>query len=153
MVIDRILPNLLVGSCPECIGDVDCLKRDFGVTAVLSVQTDEDLSYWGINWEKTKDSYDRLDVEARRVPVRDFDPDDLCRMLPKCVGVLDKLLGEGHTVYLHCNGGVNRSPTIAIAYLCWIKGWALEEATAHVMQHHPCQPYLEAIRRAAVTNK
>jgi protein-tyrosine phosphatase len=49
----------------------------------------------------------------------------------------------------HCNAGVNRSPTVAIAYLCWIKGWTLQAATRHVEEHHPCDPYVEAIERAA----
>jgi hypothetical protein len=145
---DRIRPNLLVGSCPQHAEDMDRLKREFGVTAVLSVQTDDDLDSWGIYWDKMQACYQQLGLEARRVPVRDLDPDDLRRMLPKCVGVLDELLREGHTVFLHCNAGANRSPTIAIAYLSWIKGWTLEEATDHVIQHHPCDPYIEAIQRA-----
>jgi atypical dual specificity phosphatase len=145
---DRILPNLFVGSCPTTVEDIARLKRDFGVTAVLSVQTDEDLDYWGIGWDRMQACYEQLGMEIRRVPVRDFDPDDLRGMLPECVGVLDELLRGGHTVFLHCNAGVNRSPTIAIACLCWIEGWTLEKASAHVIEQHPCDPYLEAISLA-----
>ena len=148
MDIDRILPNLFIGSCPEHLGDIDGLKPDFGVTAVLSVQTDDELNYWGIRWEELQNRYQQSGVEFRRMPVRDFDVDDLRRMLPKCVAVLDELLRAGHTVFLHCNAGVNRSPTIAIAFLYWIEGWALEEATTHVMRHHASAPFTEAIRLA-----
>jgi protein-tyrosine phosphatase len=145
MTPDQILPNLFVGSCPQDVEDIDRLKRDFSITAVLSLQTDHDLLSWRIRWDKMRASYKRMGIEIRRVPVRDFDPDELRRLLPECVRVLDELLQAGHTVYLHCNAAVNRSPTVAIAYLHWIKGMTLEEATDHVMQRHSCEPYVEAI--------
>lgn len=148
MRIDCILPNLFVGSCPKGSEDIDRLRREFGVTAVLSVQTNDDLRCWGICWEKMQARYERSGIVVRRVPVRDFDSDDLCRMLSKCVGVLDELLREGYSVFLHCNVGVNRSPTVAVGYLCWVKGWAVEKAAGHVRRHHLCDPYVAAIRRA-----
>jgi hypothetical protein len=58
MQIDRIRPNLLVGSCPEYVGDIDRLKRDFGVSAVLSLQTDFDLASWRIRWAKMQAHYE-----------------------------------------------------------------------------------------------
>jgi hypothetical protein len=149
MNVDRILPNLFVGSCPTTAEDIDRLKRDFAVTAVLTVQTEEDFDYGGIHWDDLKACYDQAAIEVRRLPVRDFDPDDLRRTLPNCVTALDELLSRGHTVFLHCNAGMNRSPTIAITYLCWIEGWTLEAATEHVMESHLCSPYLETIRLAS----
>jgi protein-tyrosine phosphatase len=148
MELDQILPSLFVGSCPGDAEDIDRLKRDLGITAVLSLQTDFDLAYWRIHRDKMRAAYKRAGMEIRRVQVRDFDPDELRRLLPECVRVLGELLQAGHTVYLHCNAALNRSPTVAIAYLCWIKGMTLEEATDYVVQHHPCDPYVEAIRLA-----
>jgi len=98
------------------------MKRDFGVTAVLNVQTDEDLAYWGVDLRELQSSFREAGIDIRRVPVRDFDPDDLRRKLPECVQLLAELLDLGHVVYLHCNMAVNRSPTIAIAYLHWVQG-------------------------------
>ena len=77
--------------------------------------------------------------------MRDFDPDDLRRQLPKCVEVLDELLRQGHTVYVHCNMGINRSPSIVIAYLHWVQGWDLEKAADNVMECRSCDPYVDAI--------
>ena len=145
----RVLSNLLVGSYPSGPEDIDRLKRDFGVTAVLSVQTDDDMASWGVNWYRLEPYYREAGIEARRVPVRDFDPDDLRRKLPKCVEVLDELLRLGHSVYVHCNMGVNRSPSIVIAYLHWVQGWELEKATAHVLKCRSCDPYLDVIRLAS----
>ncbi len=144
----QILPNLFVGTFPKSPDDIDRLKREFGITAVLNVQTDEDLAYWGVNWQELKSSYREAGIDVRRVPVQDFDPDDLRRKLPACVARLDELLDLGHTVYLHCNMAVNRSPSIAIAYLHWMQGWSLEKATDHVMRRRSCDPYLDAIRLA-----
>ena len=104
--------------------------------------------YWGIDWCTLETHYCKLKIEVRRLPVRDFDPDDLRRYLPECVKVLDALLKQGHNVYVHCSMGVNRSPSIVIDYLTWIKGLSLGEAYDHVTQIRSCDPYVEAIRLA-----
>jgi protein-tyrosine phosphatase len=129
--------------------DIDRLQQEFGIAAVLSAQTEDDFAYWGIGWRRLESHYRRTGVEYRRVPVRDFDPEDLRRKLPRCVEVLDELLRQGHTVFVHCTGGVNRSPSIAIAYLHWVQGWSLERAADHVRKCRSCEPYLEAIRLAS----
>jgi protein-tyrosine phosphatase len=153
MDVSAILPNLFVGSYPRSTEDIDRLKRDFGVTAVLNVQTKEDMAYWGVNWYRLEPYYQEAGIAVQRVPVRDFDPDDLRRQLPKCVEALDELLTQGHTVYVHCNMGVNRSPSIAIAYLHWVVGWDLEKAADHVMKCRSCDPYLDAIGLAGEDRK
>ena len=148
MDVSQILPNLFVGSYPKSPEDIDSLRCNFGITAVLNVQTDEDMAHKGIHWDDLEPHYREADVEVRRVPVRDFDPDDLRRQLPECVEVLDELLRKGHTVYVHCNMGVNRSPSIVVAYLHWIQGRSFEKAADHVMKCRSCDPYLDAIELA-----
>jgi atypical dual specificity phosphatase len=148
MDYSKILPRLYCGSCPESTGDIDALRSEIGVTAVLSLQTEEDLNYWEINWNRLAAHYQKLGIDIRRVPVQDFSPDDLRRKLPRCVDVLNELLHSGRTVYVHCNAGVNRSPSVVIAYLHWIEGWALEQALVHVRACRDCDPYMEAIQLA-----
>jgi protein-tyrosine phosphatase len=143
----RILPRLLVGSCPIDAEDVARLG-ELGVTAVINVQTDEDFSYWSIQWDVLEAGYVENRIEIHRIPVRDFDHDALRRGLPKCVCALDELMRSGHTVYVHCSAGINRSPSTVIAYLYWIEGQDLDEAAAHVMQCRCCDPYLDAIKLA-----
>ncbi len=145
MDVSRILPNLFVGSFPQGPEDVDRLRRDFGITGVLNVQTNDDMANWGLDWRRLEPYYRRLGIEVRRVPVRDFDADDLRRQLPKCADAIDELLRADRIVYVHCNMGVNRSPSIVIAYLHWIEGWDLQRAADHVMRCRPCDPYLDAI--------
>ena len=145
----EILPNLFVGSCPRTAEDIDRLRWEAGITAVLCLQTDEDFSYWDISRHWLAAEYHRAGIEFRRAPIQDFNPEELRRMLAECVQALDDLLREGHTVYLHCNVGVNRSPSVAIAYLHWIDGRALDEAVEHVTRCRACDPYVEAIRLAS----
>jgi len=148
MDFDPILPNILVGSCPASPADIGQLQNHLGVTAVLNVQTHTDMAHWGIDWADMAAAYEKADIECRRVPVLDGQPDDLCRRLPDCVKVLDELLQAGHTVYVHCSAGMNRSPSAVVAYLHWTGGMTLDEALDFVMQRRSCDPYLDAIRQA-----
>jgi protein-tyrosine phosphatase len=148
MNFDEILPNLFVGPCPRDRIDIEHLKSDCGITAVLNLQTDEDFAHWRIDWDAMESAYQELGMELCRMPVEDFNADDLCRKLPACVKALDELLRAGHTAYVHCSGGVNRSPSTVVAYLHWVQGMGLEEAVRYVKQRHPCDPYVEAIRFA-----
>jgi len=152
MNTSEILPNLFVGSYPQSPEDIDRLCRA-GITAVLNAQTDGDMAYCGVNWARLESFYRKNGIEVRRVPVTDFDKDDLRRQLPKCVEVLDDLLCQGRTAYVHCNMGINRSPSIVIAYLHWILGWDLEKAANHVMERRSCDPYLDAIKLAGEDRK
>ncbi len=146
--LDPILPDVYVGSCPLSADDVDRLRRDFGVTAVLNLQTEDDFDFWGIDWPRLAAHYRESGIEVRRVPVRDFDVDDLRRKLPDAVEALDELLRAGHTVYVHCSAGINRSPSTVVAYLYWIEGRSLDDALAHVLGCRSCDPYVDAIRLA-----
>ena len=148
MDFDQVLDHVFVGSYPESVGDVDRLKQELGVTAVLNLQTDEDAHRYCVDLSWLAAHYHRAGIELRRVPVRDFDPEDLQDKLVECVGVLDQLLRAGHTVYVHCTAGAGRSPNVVIAYLHWVKQWDLDEAVDHVSNCRGCLPNREAIRAA-----
>ena len=145
----QILSNLFVGSCPKSPEDIDQLRREAGISAVVNVQTEGDLDYWEINWTQLETHYRNAGVEVRRVPVQDFSPHALQKHLPECVEAVDGLLKDGHVVYVHCNVGVNRSPSICIAYLHWIEGRVLDDAVDHVTRCRACGPYIEAIKLAS----
>jgi hypothetical protein len=144
MDLDEILPELFVGACPQDVDGIGQLKQQ-GITAVLSLQTEEDLQLHGIDWPQLQADYRVAGVEVRRVAVRDFDEDDLRSKLPDCTRVLDELLADRHVVYVHCSAGVNRSPSVVICYLHWYLGWCLKEAERYVRKYHPCSPASEVI--------
>ena len=140
----RILKNLFVGSCPILHEDIRKLKEE-DVTAVLNLQTDSDLAYWDIDWKDLKKVYDKSQILAIRYPIRDFDMAHLRERLEGGVDLLDKMLND-HTVYLHCSAGINRSPTIAIAFIMRDMDMGMEDAVSHFSDRHYCEPYVEALK-------
>ena len=145
----KILPSLFLGSHPQAIDDIDRLRLKAGITAVISLQTDDDMHAVDLTWEPLEAHYKASGIELCRVPVRDFDPIDLQAKLPACVRALDRLFASGHTVYLHCTAGTGRSPAVATAYLHWCLGWDLDQGVAYVKQRRECVPNAEAIRQAS----
>ena len=144
----KVLPQLFLGSRPEIPTDIDRLRLESGITAVLNLQTDDDMRAVNLVWEPLERCYRASHIRLCRVPVRDFDPVDLREKLPECVCALKNLLLDNHTVYLHCTLGATRSPTVAAAYLHWCQRWNLEQAVAHVKEHWQCTPNVEAIQFA-----
>lgn len=143
----QVLSRLFVGSHPQTIDDVERLRRESAITAVLNLQTDDDMCSVNLTWEPLEAHYGASGIELRRVPVKE-EPIEIREKLPNCVRQLDQLLAAGHTVYLHCTAGVGRSPTVAVAYLHWCLGWGFDVAVAYVKQLRQCSPHLEAIQLA-----
>ncbi len=141
----QILSNLCIGPHPQAIEDIEMLRQGSRVTAVLNLQTDEDMRARKIPWESLGAHYRTCGIELCRVPVQD-EVAALQQRLPDCVRALDQLLRARHSVYLHCTFGVGRSPTVAIAYLHWYLGWGLDAAATYVKQLRPCTPSLEIIQ-------
>ncbi|MEK6239581.1 MAG: dual specificity protein phosphatase family protein, partial [Planctomycetales bacterium] len=144
---DPILDRLRIGSCPQYSDHVDALSQE-GITAVFNAQTVEDFSYMDVDWDALSAYYLQRDIIVKRIAVRDFHDDDLQDKLPACVDAVAELLGQNHFLYVHCNVGLNRAPTVAIAYLHWKLGWDLEQAERFVGEKRKCAPRMEVIRRA-----
>ena len=51
----------------------------------------------------------------------------------------------GDRVYLHCNAGMNRAPTVAIAYLHVHHAMSLGAARDSVKQRRHCVPYMRVL--------
>ena len=143
---DQILPNLYVGTYPEILEDIQELKDRCGVTAVLSLQSDEDLRDRGIDWPAMEQSYKKLGLEVQRVPLRDFDHEDQRQHLPEAVSALAGLLASGHIGYLHCNAGTGRSPLVAMAYLHWYGKLSFKQAIRHVRERRYCASYEDLLK-------
>ena len=146
----RILENLWVGSYPQTPEDILHLKQS-GITAVLSLQSDDDLRKRATQWGLWADFYRSQGIRAERVPIRDFDPPALLRHLPEAVEVLDELIRQGHTAYVHCTVGLNRSPTVAIAWMMKARAPELSPAEAVDLfsEKRHCVPYEEVLERWA----
>jgi protein-tyrosine phosphatase len=149
MKISQVVPRLFVGSCPTNTDDIDHLKAEYGITAILNLQTDNDFDYCDLDWGRIEAHCHEVGIMVRRVPVRDFDGLDLRKKLSQCVQELDALLKDGGRVYIHCNVGAGRSPSVVIAYLVWRQGFDLDEAIEHVTRSRSCSPNIEAIEQAS----
>jgi predicted protein tyrosine phosphatase len=71
-----------------------------------------------------------LTVEHRRLSIRDMsvpDPDDMAHILD----TLDEALRAGHTVYVHCWGGIGRTGTVVGCHLVR-RGMTGEQALAQI---------------------
>jgi len=141
----QITPQIFVGPCPFDPDDFHFMKTK-SVTAILSLLTEEDALQLDMTNENSYAA--SADLAFRNVPVSDFDDLDLKRKLPACVEALDDLLQQGHTVYIHCTAGVNRSPTVVAAYLHWRLQWPLSQALERLQERRRCYPRGDLIEMA-----
>jgi protein-tyrosine phosphatase len=139
-----IQDRLWVGSLirPE---DVAFL-RQLGITSIVNLQSDEDLSNYNISMKKLLKAYALAEIELYRVPTQDFDQKALTANLPQAVAQLEEaLLPRWAKVYVHCTAGINRGPTLAAAYLIKVRGLSAQEACDYVMARRHCNPYLATL--------
>ena len=144
--LDIVNGKLLVGSRPEDAKDVDQLRR-LGITAVLSLQSDSDLSRTGLSWAALWRLQVERGLEVHRYSIVDFNPQDLIEKLEGAVDLLEELANRHERVFVHCTAGVNRSPTVCIAWLFMRRSRSVDAAMDEVMRRRTvAQPYPKVIR-------
>lgn len=84
-------------------------------------------------------------VEYGRMPIQDFGVPSVAAM-SQILDLLDRALGAGHVVYLHCWGGIGRTGTVVGCYLAR-HGMAGEQALAELQSLRQVLP--QAYRRRA----
>ncbi|KAK3546602.1 hypothetical protein QTP70_030477 [Hemibagrus guttatus] len=97
-----ITPFLLLSS-QDAASDIETLKK-FKVTHVLNV------AYGTMNSFPEQFIY-------KHVPMLDLPETKLTSYLPQCFEFIDEARKQDGVALLHCNAGVSRSASIAIAYL------------------------------------
>lgn len=145
MIYTEVLPKLWLGSSPESAADVEHLRQERGITAVLNLQTDLDTARRGVDWRVICRQYVRMNFQLRRVPVSDS-PDGLRENIARALQLLDELLRKGHTTYIHCTGDGEHSSTVVVAYLHRYKSWQLTRAIDYVQSLVACNPNIDAIQ-------
>jgi protein-tyrosine phosphatase len=141
----EIRNDILIGSCPMTTADIDRIREDVGVNALLSLQTDECRAAFRIDYEAHLRHAERRQLLLVNTPMRDFDPPEQRQRLPAAVNALYRLLEGGHKVYVHCTAGINRSPLTVLAYLTFVEGMMVAEAIALIRRGRPeAEPYWES---------
>jgi len=136
--------RLLVGEYPTPL-DAVWLRDEHGIDTVLSLQDDADLASKNLVLADLVRAYADAGLAFHHVPIVDGDAEHLAARLPQILGVIDAALGAGNRVYVHCNAGFNRAPTVAIAFLRAHRGFTDDEAWTHVKQRRSCVPYRRAL--------
>jgi len=142
----EVSPSLLVGSCPMQPKDLTRIHRASGATAVLSLQHDDCLDYWKIDYARMLAAGRRSGLRMERCPMRDFNIADQQRRLPAAVASLTRLQLQGHRTYVHCTAGLGRSPLTVWAYLVLVEGRDPGRAIESIRQVRPAAvPSWEAL--------
>ena len=67
-----ILDNLIVGSQPQKPEDIDHLKENENVAYILCLQQDEDIEYWGIDFNAILKQSEQVGIRHMRESVSAF---------------------------------------------------------------------------------
>ncbi len=142
--VTEVSDNLLVGEYPAA-EDIGWLKETFAVTAVHNLQDDYDLRHNGLDIGELRAAYARHGIKLVRTPISDGSADHMAERLEAALADLRALIDSGERVYLHCNAGLNRAPTLAIAHLRAHGGMSLDEAAAHLKRRRACGPFMTVL--------
>ena len=143
---DWITDNLLVGPAPLGPEDYGLLQR-MGITFILNLQEDNELKILGRNPDAEFSVAASFGITVYRVPIKDFSNRSLLAHLDEAIEVLTDLLKTGKKVYLHCAKGLNRSPTVAVAFLSRNLGIDIADALDRVTSVHVCVPNLAVLEQ------
>jgi hypothetical protein len=117
--------------------DLTRIAREARVSALLSLQHDDCLAYWAIDYAQMRTRGNRLGLHMARSPMRDFDVADQQRKLPQAVSALAALQAGGHRTYVHCTAGLGRAPLTVLSYLIWIEQRSPQEALELIQRGRP----------------
>ena len=145
---DLIQARVYVGSGPNSKEDIARLK-ELKVSAVISLQTDEDMHSRNVDWQALQNWYQESDISVQRFPIKDFDEADLEQNIAQPIQTLNHLLSNSHRVYIHCNTGVCRAPAVVLGYLCHYEGMTVGAALQQIQIARPiASPYRTAVKNA-----
>jgi len=139
--VSEISHELLIGEYPAR-EDIAWLKEKYRVAAVHNLQDDEDLRHNGLDLKILLAEYDAHGIRFHRTPIPDGSADAMADRLEAALNDLRSLVDHHGRVYLHCNAGMNRAPTLAIAFLRAHRRMSLEEALRTVKARRACGPFM-----------
>lgn len=134
---DEVTPTILVGSCPMKISDLEQIRNETGIDSLLSLQHDDCHTYWSIDFEGLKGAASKLGLRIKRVPIRDFDIQDMRRQLPCAIAALAELQTTCNRTLVHCTAGFGRAPLTVLGYLTLVEGLDPEQAIQLILRARP----------------
>lgn len=139
------------GSYPSTADHMEQLAQK-EITAVLCLQTQEDFKNTSTEWFDTLKLLKNSGILfAKNFQVYDTDEHEYhLSIFQACQYLNDMVNNKQQKVFIYCNTGISRAPTIIMAYLCLykkVKEWQDTEAVAALLKLHlpGCQPNRIAI--------
>jgi len=71
------------------------------------------------------------------VPMCDFGSSKIVDIYPQCARAIKEAKNANSAIVVHCQGGMNRSATIVLAYLMAEEGWTLKKSWGHLKGVRP----------------
>ena len=125
-----------------------CRVKAAGVKVVVSLQDDVDLENQKIDLKEVAVMLSERDVRHLQIPTSDADESELRTKLPGAVAKFAKEVSstsDSEGVYIHCNGGRGRAPTIVSAYYFWLGGLTMKQAVEAVQNARASKPKVDVI--------
>ena len=128
--------KIYIGPYPQSLNDFKLIS-EAGINSILNVQSDKDLIFRQINHQLQLKQAKDLGIKINRYPIEDFNQEDLAEKLKGAGDLLNKLLKEGNTVYVHCTAGMSRAAATVIIYLVLYEDFTVEDAANFCKKHRP----------------
>ena len=113
------------------------LLRQNKVTAILSIQTDQDIASHRLTPDYLCELCDEYGLQLLTYSIEDMNKKDFLSKWTGAVVLLRNLIRYGNKVYVHCSAGVYRSPQIVALYLMLVNHITPSEAIEFVKKKHP----------------
>ncbi len=120
LILDFVNERIAIGNRHES-ADIDMLMEN-GITAVLNVAYDLDISYF----EDDVPAY-KFKIEYHKAGMIDG-PGNEATTLAAAAYLLVQILERHDKVFVHCHAGVSRAPTVVSTYLAYAQGISFDEA-------------------------
>lgn len=133
----QITDSIIIGTCPRTPNDLIQIRSQAGASGLLSLQHDDCLSYWNINYAMMYRTGTELGLMMERSPIRDFNVPDMRKCLPEAILILANLIDHGYRVYVHCTAGMGRAPTVVLGYLTLVEGYSPDDAIGLILNGRP----------------
>ena len=133
-----LTPQFLAGEYPGAKSRAAARDKlsailDAGVTAFFDLtEADELMPYEELLYELATER--EAAVQYERFPICDLQTPERPQQMVAILDAIDEALAAGHTVYLHCWGGVGGTGTVVG---CWLvrHGYSADIALAHLGAH------------------
>ena len=128
--------KIYIGPYPQSENDFKLIAKS-GIDTILNVQSNKDLTFRQINHQLQLKQAKNLGITINRYPLEDFNKEDLLEKLKGAGDLLNKLMKQGKTVYVHCTAGMGRAPATVIIYLVLYENYNVEDAANFCKKYRP----------------